>query len=163
MSGRPSTTRRRLLMGTGAAGAAGLATAVTAPAAGASAHQADSGPAGAWAVQVSIDQRPDEPEHAHFSFGSDGQLVAQTTNASHTGLGLWSRTGENRFVFVLRHLWADDLGAFQYEVRIRHEAKLTSPTTFVSEGTGTAVDADGTVLLTVRATATGTRFGIDDS
>jgi hypothetical protein len=162
MSGRPSTTRRRLLMGTGAVTAAGLTTAVTAPDADAAAYPNTRGPAGAWAVQVSIDQRPGETERAHFSFGADGQLVVQTINASHTGLGLWRRTSETRFVFVLRHLWTDGLGSFQYEVRIRHEGKLTSPTTFVSEGSGTAVDADGKVLLTVRATVKATRFGIDD-
>ncbi|MEU4499349.1 hypothetical protein OG729_05950 [Streptomyces sp. NBC_00210] len=162
MSGRPSTTRRRLLTGTGAVTAAGLTAAVAAPAAEASAHAGAGGPAGVWAVQVSIDQRPGEIERAHFSFGSDGQLVVQTINASHTGLGVWRRAGENRFVFVLRHLWTNGLGAFQYEVRIRHEGKLTSPTTFVSEGSGTAVDADGKVLLTVKAKVSGTRFGIDD-
>ncbi|WP_405997526.1 hypothetical protein [Streptomyces sp. NBC_00829] len=161
MSGRPSTTRRRLLKGTGAVTAAGLTAAVTAPAADASAHHG-AGPAGVWAVQVTIDQRPGEIERAHFSFGGDGQLVVQTINASHTGLGLWRRTGESRFVFVLRHLWTDGAGAFRYEVRIRHEARLTSPTTFVSDGTGTAVDAAGNILLTVRAKVTGTRFGIDD-
>ncbi|MFI1395496.1 hypothetical protein [Streptomyces sp. NPDC020681] len=161
MTGRSSTTRRRLLMGTGAATAAGLTTAVAAPAAGAQA--APSGPMGAWAVQVTITPGPGTVERAHFSFGADGQLVVQTANASHTGLGVWRRVSETRFVFVLRHLWTDALGDFQYEVRIRHEGRLTSPTTFVSEGTGTAVDADGNVLLTVHAGAKATRFGIDDA
>lgn len=156
-------SRRGLLKRVGAVGAAGLAAgAVAAPAEAVTRGGRHRLPVGSWSAEVTVEGQPGT-ERGHFSFHADGQVVLQSLAAGtiQTAIGSWRPT-RGGFVFSLRRLRAGDDGSFLFEVRIRQEARFTSARSFVSEGTGKAVDADGNVLMEVRATAAGTRFGIDD-
>lgn len=158
-------SRRGLLKQLGVAGAAGLAVGAVSPAAEAAPASRAARyrlPVGTWSVAITVEGQP-ETERAHFSFHADGQLVMQSLvdGTTQTGIGSW-RPKHGGFVYTMRRLRAGEDGAFLCEVRIRQEARFTSAGAFVSEGKGTAVDADGNVLMEVRATAAGTRFGIDD-
>ncbi|WMX44556.1 hypothetical protein [Streptomyces roseicoloratus] len=159
------STRRSLLRRAGFLGSA-LAVGSAAPAV---AHDEGRGhhrpkgrrpsPVGSWSVTVTIEGVP-EVEHAHYSFGSDGQLILQTHRHTHTGIGTWEPTGDG-FVYVTRGLRSDADGGLLSELRIRHTARFRPDGGFVSTGTGQALDAGGNVLMEVQSTAVGTRFGVD--
>ncbi|MGW1296997.1 hypothetical protein [Streptomyces sp. NPDC002533] len=116
-------------------------------------------PVGSWSVTVRIEGVPDI-ERAHYSFGADGQLILQTHRHTHTGIGTWEWRGGG-FVYVTRGLRSDADGGLLSELRIRHTARFGPDGTFTSTGTGQALDATGNILLEVRSTAVGTRFGVD--
>ncbi|MFD5323158.1 hypothetical protein [Streptomyces sp. NPDC127092] len=158
------STRRSLLRRAGFLGSA-LAVGSAAPAV---AHDEGRGhrrkdrrpsPVGSWSVTVTIEGVPDV-EHAHYSFGSDGQLILQTHRHTHTGIGTWEWTDDG-FVYVTRGLRPNADGGLLSELRIRHTARFAADGTFTSTGTGQALDAGGNVLMEVQSTAVGTRFGVD--
>ncbi|MFI8965385.1 hypothetical protein ACIGO8_25105 [Streptomyces sp. NPDC053493] len=116
-------------------------------------------PVGSWSVTVTIEGVPDV-EHAHYSFGADGQLILQTHRHTHTGIGTWEWTDDG-FVYVTRGLRPNADGGLLSELRIRHTARFDADGGFTSTGTGQALDATGKVLMEVQSTAVGTRFGVD--
>ncbi|MEV6332717.1 hypothetical protein [Streptomyces sp. NPDC051909] len=159
------STRRSLLRRAGFLGSA-LAVGAAAPAA---AHDEARGhhrrdrrpsPVGSWSVVVTIEGVPDV-EHAHYSFGADGQLILQTHRHTHTGIGTWKWADDDIFVYVTRGLRPDADGGLLSELRIRHTGRFGADGTFTSTGTGQALDAGGKVLMEVQSTAVGTRFGVD--
>lgn len=158
------STRRSLLRRAGFLGSA-LAVGAAAPAAahyGPRGHHKDRrpSPVGSWSVVVTIEGVPDV-EHAHYSFGADGQLILQTHRHTHTGIGVWEWTDDGAFVYVTRGLRPDADGGLLSELRIRHTGRIGADGTFTSTGTGQALDAGGKVLMEVQSTAVGTRFGVD--
>ncbi|MFI6060889.1 hypothetical protein [Streptomyces sp. NPDC051286] len=164
------STRRSLLRRAGFLGSA-LAVGAAAPAAAhdqgpydqeRGRHRKDRrpSPVGSWSVVVTIEGVPDV-EHAHYSFGADGQLILQTHRHTHTGIGTWEWTDDDSFLYVIRGLRSDADGGLLSELRIRHTARFGADGTFTSAGTGQALDAGGKVLMEVQSTAVGTRFGVD--
>ncbi|WP_370415397.1 hypothetical protein [Streptomyces fradiae] len=161
------STRRSLLRRAGFLGSA-LAVGAAAPAAAAAPDQGPGhrhgnrrpSPVGSWSVVVTIEGVPDV-EHAHYSFGADGQLILQTHRHTHTGIGTWEWADDGAFVYVTRGLRSDADGGLLSELRIRHTGRFGADGTFTSTGTGQALDAGGKVLMEVQSTAVGTRFGVD--
>ncbi|HEX6870849.1 MAG TPA: hypothetical protein VF163_07105 [Micromonosporaceae bacterium] len=141
---------------------------VGAPAgAGSAAATGDAGmlarPLGTWEVTVTFPGNPDQPsERGLFAFAADG-LAMETNSGSNTlGLGSWRPVDDTHFRFGFRHQAFDENGQMIFEVRIRQEATVTGPDSFVSDGTGSAYSLDGQLLFTVHTHGEAVRYRIDD-
>ncbi|MFI0424372.1 hypothetical protein [Spongiactinospora sp. 9N601] len=98
-------------------------------------------PVGTWAVVITF-EGSDKVERALFALERDGSF--ELADGKRTGLGTWQPTATG-FRYAFRHYDVDDQGVFDWELRGVQDGALTSADTFTSNGTGTSVDADGTV------------------
>ncbi|RBQ20798.1 hypothetical protein DP939_06895 [Spongiactinospora rosea] len=112
-------------------------------------------PVGTWAVKITF-EGSSKVEHMLFALERDGSFELA---GLRTGLGTWQPTPTG-FRYAFRHYDYDDAGVFDWELRGVQEGALTSADTFTSNGTGTSVDADGTVQGVFRTKVEARRFSI---
>ncbi|WP_410663306.1 hypothetical protein [Amycolatopsis sp. lyj-84] len=113
-------------------------------------------PEGTWAVRVTFADGT-RNERGLFAFTAEGLLIQTNTGSQTTGIGRWRRT-RNGFRFTFREQAFDDDGKFAFDVHVDHEGSLTTGDTFTSNGTGTAVDADGQIVRVSVTTVTAERY-----
>ncbi|WP_306212614.1 hypothetical protein [Actinoplanes sp. RD1] len=157
-----SMGRRRLLR-TGVAGLTGVATAAVAapmlgaePAAAAGSIVQAPLPVGNWLAIVTFVDPPGTVERNLFTFAYDGTF-AHAGGASVTGLGWWRPAAGNGFRYGWRH-FAFDGDTYVFMVEGAQTAVLNGKT-FTSQGTGKAIDDNGTVLFTVTTQVSATWYG----
>ncbi len=113
-------------------------------------------PEGTWAVHVTFADGT-RNERGLFAFTAEGLLIQTNTGSQTTGIGKWRRTREG-FRFAFREQAFDDDNKFAFDVHVDHEGSLTSEDTFTSQGTGTAVNADGQIVHVSETTVTAERY-----
>ncbi|MGH3972321.1 MAG: hypothetical protein ACRDS9_03205 [Pseudonocardiaceae bacterium] len=112
---------------------------------------------GTWAVIITFEDGA--PERGLFAFTSDRLMMQVNTGNRFTGFGVWEPT-KRGFRYAFRQQSFNDDGQFVFDVHVDQIGELTSSNSFTSTGTGTAIDADGNVVIVTNTTVTAERYGL---
>jgi hypothetical protein len=123
--------RRQMLMGIGA-GAVGASAAALAPATALADNEDTGGLLGGWDITITGTQPPSPPREAVLMFAAGGGFVVlDSTNPPTTGVGGWTKQGNNGFRFKFL---AFDPTAGRVVVQgsgTVHQGTISGPFTFV--------------------------------
>ncbi|MCM2423299.1 hypothetical protein [Streptomyces sp. RKAG293] len=164
--------RRDIVRKAGAAGTLGLGMAavgmLAAPAASAHTGTAPARPGnaaerrlpGAWTIEM---QHLDTFQPGLTAFTSDGLVLVMHVSAPHIGMGNWSATGRNTFVFNFHILNTDPAtGAYTGQMHMWGNGTFGSDTYWAGTANVAIYDPAGTQVYSHTGDAiNGTRVGVD--